>query len=295
MPNSGKLGTRSASDVIRAGCTESLVALKKYHRRALKLEAEPIHQIRVGTRRLRAALRIFADLMDEQWARELEAELRWLAHLLGAVRDLDVLRERLRQDVDPEDRRAMIHVQRILAGRHRDAQAAMKEGLQSERYSELVERLHAGTLAPQLMTGAGAPALESLMPMLSDAWKKLARNGNKLSFNDDSLRYHHVRKSAKHVRYASEMLEEDLESKDRRNSEKFIDHMKELQNLLGELQDSVVAAQTLERLMELHPGHKAGIQSLIEAQGRAEKKARGNFPKAWSRAKEKEFRKWMHG
>src|SRR5580704_18299376 len=92
-----ELKTRSATELVQSGCAESLAALNEYSPRAVRFQAEPIHQMRIGTRRLRAILHIFADIMDAQWASELEAELRWLAHLLGAVRDLDVLRVRLRE------------------------------------------------------------------------------------------------------------------------------------------------------------------------------------------------------
>ncbi len=185
MQNSKQAQVRSATDVIRAGCEESLAALNKYHARALKLEAEPIHQIRVGTRRLRAVLRIFADIMDEQWAAELEAELRWVAHLLGTVRDLDVLRERIRTAAKPRDRRAMIYVQRILASRHREAQAVMGEGLKSGRFDSLLERLQAGALSPEVALQAGEPAVDVLLPELRNAWQKLVRDARKVKPDGD--------------------------------------------------------------------------------------------------------------
>ena len=61
-------------------------------------EVEPLHQMRVGTRRLRSDLRTFRPLLDRDWAESLRAELKWLGGSLGAVRDLDVLLERLRRE-----------------------------------------------------------------------------------------------------------------------------------------------------------------------------------------------------
>ena len=63
-------------------------------------EVEPLHQMRVGTRRLRSDLRTFRPLLDKDWAESLRAELKWLGSSLGAVRDLDVLLERLRREGD---------------------------------------------------------------------------------------------------------------------------------------------------------------------------------------------------
>ena len=53
-----------------------------------------IHPTRVATRRLRSTLRIFADYLDAEAARALDAELSWYADLLGQVRDREVQRAR---------------------------------------------------------------------------------------------------------------------------------------------------------------------------------------------------------
>ncbi len=284
---------RSAADLVRDCCAESLTALRTYRGRALKLQAEPIHQMRVGTRRLRAVLRIFGSMMDAQWASELEAELRWLAHLLGNVRDLDVLRQRLREAARPQDHRAMLYMQRVLGKRHRDAQAAMREGLRSERYNALTERLQLGSLAPEMALEASEPALEALMPPLKNAWKKLARAAGKLKPADESVKFHRVRKMAKRTRYASETLMSDLDSKARDDAERFIKGMKKLQDTLGELQDSVVASKTIEMLLETNTTHQLGLRGIIKTQERAEKMARAKFPKVWRAASDGKNRKWM--
>ena len=62
-------------------------------------DPEVVHQARVATRRLRSDLRTFEHFVDHEWAAELRAELRWLGAELGAVRDVEVLRDRLRADV----------------------------------------------------------------------------------------------------------------------------------------------------------------------------------------------------
>ena len=62
-----------------------------------------VHQMRVGCRRLRSDLRTFAPLLDRDWTAGLRTELGWLADALGAARDAEVLRARLRRtaDLDP--------------------------------------------------------------------------------------------------------------------------------------------------------------------------------------------------
>src|SRR5207247_4471528 len=71
-------------------------------------EVEPVHQLRVTTRRLRAALRLFAPVLPARFAAAAHRDLAWLATAIGAVRDLHVLGETLRQQaarVDPARRR----------------------------------------------------------------------------------------------------------------------------------------------------------------------------------------------
>ena len=55
-------------------------------------DPEELHDMRVASRRLRAALSLFADVLPPS-AAKLEDDLRWVGHTLGAVRDLDVQQE----------------------------------------------------------------------------------------------------------------------------------------------------------------------------------------------------------
>ncbi len=53
-------------------------------------DAEGIHQMRVGLRRLRAALSLFGDLLYGKQTRGIKSELKWLTGQLGPGRDNDV-------------------------------------------------------------------------------------------------------------------------------------------------------------------------------------------------------------
>jgi CHAD domain-containing protein len=287
---------QTAMDLVRNCCAESLAGLKKYRAASLRLEAEPIHQMRVATRKLRAVLRIFHDLMDKQWADELSAELRWVAHLLGPVRDLDILRERLKNAARPQDRQTLRPIQRLLGERHHDAQAAMKEGLKSERYSELVERLRIGSLSPEMTLEAGEPPSEIMLPMILNAWKKLARTANKLQPEDAPVKYHHVRKMAKRVRYATELLMMNLAVSDRENAEQFIKCLKKLQDTLGEHQDAVVAAKTVSIILDAKAQTASttnAAKRLITSQEKAAKSARRKLSKVWKAVNDSKNQEWM--
>ena len=51
---------------------------------------EGVHQMRVGVRRLRAAIWVFSDLLRSKQTEQIKRDLKWLAGKLGPVRDLDV-------------------------------------------------------------------------------------------------------------------------------------------------------------------------------------------------------------
>ncbi len=292
-----ELITRSAADVLRAGCAESIEALKKYHIQALRFQPEPIHQMRVGTRRLRAILNVFSSVMDEEWAMGLESELRWLAHVLGTVRDLDVLQSGLKalaREGKPAVRTAVKSIDRILAARHRDAKLALKEVLESERYEGLLVRLHEGQLAPQLTLEGEASALETLLPELRKAWKKVVRAADKLKSNDQPVRFHSVRKLGKRIRYATEMIEQDFDVDDRKTVQKFIKQLKKLQDALGAFQDATIAIATVEALEERKSTKLKSYGFLIDREKELQKKARQKFPKAWKNARESGNKKWMN-
>src|SRR5690348_16041871 len=87
----------SARDVIRGALAESVASLLR-HDPLVRTGRDPeaVHQARVATRKLRSNLRTFAPLLDVEWTEPLRAELGWLALSLGAVRDREVLLERLR-------------------------------------------------------------------------------------------------------------------------------------------------------------------------------------------------------
>ncbi|MBL8581182.1 MAG: CHAD domain-containing protein, partial [Rhizobiaceae bacterium] len=94
----GQTVERAACSVLRE-CLEQ-VAANVLAARDLD-DPEAVHQLRVGLRRLRSALRVFAGPVGGSAADALGAEARWLAAEAGQVRDLDVAAaELLRPEAD---------------------------------------------------------------------------------------------------------------------------------------------------------------------------------------------------
>src|SRR2546429_1521997 len=87
-----------ARDVIRNALAESVAAIL-HNDPPVRTGRDPeaVHPARVATRKLRSNLRSFGPLLDLEWTEPLRSELGWLAMSLGAVRDREVLLERLRE------------------------------------------------------------------------------------------------------------------------------------------------------------------------------------------------------
>ena len=65
-------------------------------------DSEGVHQMRVGLRRLRAAISLFAKLLGDQETERVKSELKWLTGELAPARDLDVY---VRNEIEPLRRR----------------------------------------------------------------------------------------------------------------------------------------------------------------------------------------------
>ena len=54
---------------------------------------EAVHQGRIALRRLRAALKLFKRIVEDADYQRFDNELRWISHVFGAGRDLDLFQE----------------------------------------------------------------------------------------------------------------------------------------------------------------------------------------------------------
>jgi len=115
-------------------------------------DPEELHDMRVATRRLRAALSLFQSVLPVR-AQMFREELGWLARLLGAVRDLDVQLEGLAdmsgRDVDPAIGPAhnssgpFAELAALLEREREAARTDMLNGLDSVRWDRLAKGLTA--------------------------------------------------------------------------------------------------------------------------------------------------------
>jgi CHAD domain-containing protein len=211
----------------------------------LRTGALVVHQTRVAARRLRSTLQVFGDVLDAAPAQELNNELAWYADLLGQVRDREVLNARLTTliaDLPPEHVRGPVEAEitKTLATERDDATQRLNAAMRTRRYQHLVQLLRAWKAAPPLTEVAAGKAKTAVRYV--EAAKRRADKRLR-SADDDIERLHRARKAEKRVRYAAELAE----PADGRMKSVARD-AKDLQTLLGEHQDAVVAANFLSTI-----------------------------------------------
>lgn len=219
-------------------------------------DPEELHDTRVATRRMRAAMKVFEVVLPERakWLRE---ELRWVAGAMGDVRDLDVQIDNLEGWKDESGEESLETLDKILAvleRRRTEARGRMLEALDSARY----ERLEA-SFGEMLRRGPGAerelartdghspedePVTSAAPALISARYRKWRKAAKRLDESSPPEDFHDLRKKGKRFRYALEFVSEVYGEP----VATLVSPLKALQDDLGDHQDAVVAAETLREL-----------------------------------------------
>jgi CHAD domain-containing protein len=256
-------------------------------------DPEAVHQARVAVRRLRSDLRTFEPFVDSEWSSELRAELRWFGAELGTVRDLEVMRDRLRDHArrltTAEAEAARRAVRRLDADREA-ARAELLATLGQARYARLRHNLDKSSLQPQCNASARDPARAALAPVVRERWKKVRGAVKHLSSHPADEALHAVRIRAKRCRYAAEAGVPAFG----KPAAEFAKALADVQDVLGEHQDAVVAIGWLAKTAHECPSSEAyAIGMLAQVERDAAVVARTEFPRTWKRARKPALRAWL--
>jgi CHAD domain-containing protein len=256
MPNNSVTAREVIGDYLAEQCTVIIDSEAE-----LRAGDDVIHKVRVAVRRLRSTIRVFADLFDAEQAARLEEELVWWAGLLGKVRDMDILTRRqqaLLAELPPELILGPVEstIQEELAVQRKQAMDDVLEALSSQRYRKFIGMAHHWRGDPPF-TAAAEGSADSIDAAIKKARKKADKRLTKAvaalgadEASDDL--FHGARKASKRHRYAVEAAVPVWGSK----ADKIISRRKDLQDLLGNHQDSIVSAAFLRDL-----GARRGIRS----------------------------------
>jgi CHAD domain-containing protein len=223
------------ADAVRTTLATAVAGMTYYEVAAVAGEIEPVHQMRVATRRLRATVQLFAGAIHGSRVRVYRRDLPWLGHAAGAVRECDVIEALIREcggRLDPTLAGALTPLCDALAAERNISHARFVEELRTQRYSRMCERLANPLLRRALQTaaaGCGAPA------MITPIARSVRKAGKCIAREAPPELFHRLRVRIKRMRYALEMLAE----MGGKRSRKALLRLEQMQELLGVHQDLV--------------------------------------------------------
>lgn len=269
------------------------------------LDPEYLHDLRVATRRLRSALRLFAGVLGSRRCDSLRAELKWVGGLLGAVRDLDVFVLNLQgvaQRLGESGAIARLLVEELRA-RRGPARETLVAALVSPRFHSMIRRLNAlaSSPPPRWPRGVqGAPVAEEAPVLIRKAQKRVLKLGRTIGPDSPAADLHWLRILFKRLRYACEFFQEAF-ADPASGKDPLADHIQAMvrfQDCLGEHQDAVVAmarTQELANAMLQHGGLAAerllDLGALIQGYREMVHERRRSLSKLWRRFDRSSVRK----
>jgi CHAD domain-containing protein len=247
----------------------------------LGVEPEDLHDFRVAVRRLRALLRLVRPIADGARIAPLQAELRWLGDLLGAVRDLDVLVDHLRGVAatlgEPDATAAQQLVARLAAER-RPARAALLRGLRNRRYFALLDALEEAADELVVLPGRDLDALAR------GELRRARRQHERLGDPPSEEELHELRKRTKNTRYAAELV----------GATAFVGAAKSLQDVLGAHHDALVCEERVRTLVgeSALPAEAVAAGRIVEHERRRRRDAERVWQAPWAAVAAEGKRAW---
>lgn len=229
-------------------------------------DRESVHQARVAIRRLRAACSLFGDVIDDDQAPRLLAEMKAVAAGLGGVRDLDVMLSRL-DDAARDTRKDVSALKELLETRRDVATSEARELLSGTSFQTLLFDF-ASWIENGAWRSANKADILACQPIEKFAAGSLARRTRKLCRKHKRVpemtvgERHAMRTRIKKLRYAAEffagLFREEAMQKDKR---RFLKALGKLQTSLGELNDLAVASSSRGALFtDVEPIAAAGLE-----------------------------------
>jgi triphosphatase len=202
---------------------------------------EALHQMRIGLRRLRAGIALFADVLAGEELDDIKDKLKWITQELGPARDLDVFAADVLEPLraaHPDDAELAV-AYRDFVERRAAAYTRAIGAVSSDRFRKTLL-----DIAAWIETGAWGAEEKAQSPVVTYATRALTRLRRKVKKRDGNLRdlsvgeRHKLRIAAKRLRYATEFFAATFPGKkSAKRREKSLEALKTLQDSLGVLND----------------------------------------------------------
>ena len=262
-------------------------------------DAEDLHKMRVATRRMRAAWRVFEGAYRPKVQRRYVKELRGIARVLGDVRDIDVLLEDLDRYIAelPTPGREAVKPLRAAWRQQREvARERMIARLDSRSYREFVDDYLDFTESPregEIVTPLGQPSLvrDTAGSLILAAYERVRAYETIIAWADVRT-LHALRIEGKRLRYTLEYFSEVLPV----TSRGLITQVTEMQDHLGQMNDADVAARATRDWLNLNapmlPARsREAVGLYLDSREADAERLRRAFRPLWRRITGRAFRK----
>ena len=259
-------------------------------------DIEELHDMRVATRRLRAAFRLFRKPMGSEALEPFLDDLKWLGRALGEVRDLDVgiaYMGQRQQDAHGEEAEAVAAVIERQRQERESARERMLACLDGERYGSFKNRFGEFVAAPWLFVACPGygKRVEKFAPrvILKRLDKVLGYGPAAARASEQEL--HALRIDCKRLRYTAEFFRSCYAA----SLQTWIDQVVEVQDVLGEIHDRDVRVPSLQTFLSQDGGSiAAGMRRIIEFEQLQRRRNLAEFRERWPRMLSKRFRQQLN-
>jgi len=230
-------------------------------------DPDGVHQMRVGVRRLRAAMAVFSDLLRCKQTEQIKRDLKWLSGKLGPVRDLDVFLKgkiELFENADsptaglPELKRELIYRRDIAA-------ESAKAAITTARYRLLIFNILEWIEDGKWLKQSHSHGDRKIRPFAADLFRrrtKRARKKARRAREVDTRGRHKLRIAIKKLRYALYFFESLYSHNGSANAlSRYKKYLQDLQDNLGALNDIAVHQKLAVRFAAGSSGPKPELVS----------------------------------
>jgi triphosphatase len=207
-----------------------------------ELDGEAIHQMRVGLRRMRAAISVFGAILPASSTRKIKSELKWLTGELAPAREIDVF---VNERIKPlrgasEPKRGILAIEKQFSARHRQAFLRARNALETPRYRKLL--IDVLEWLEMRKPNANAKSETSIGKFAGEAMHrrigKARKHGRHLA-DLSAVERHKLRIRIKKIRYALEFFRNLYPARAQGGLDRLSNQLRKIQDALGALNDFI--------------------------------------------------------
>jgi CHAD domain-containing protein len=257
------------------------------------IDTEFLHDLRVAVRRTRSAVKLLGAVLPDELAEHYKAEFKWLGDVTTPVRDLDVHLlgfDAMAGGVEAASPADLEPLRAFLVRRRAREVRRLAAALRGPRFRAIADDWRKALLELRDNSGPRRRRLTATALALSTtgrAFRRIAAQGGAITPDSPPESLHDLRKRAKELRY---LLEFFAPVHDPVAYRKVVGDLKQLQDCLGDFQDSEVQRGEISSLAEAMLAERAAPAATLLAMGeiaaklaRSQVQARGEFAARFAR------------